>query len=42
VTLPRWNDEWEKPDPLRNREGWARHHFAAVGVAALVLVVTWA
>lgn len=38
VTLPKWNNEWEKPDPLRGARGWCRHHYATVVVAAGLLV----
>ncbi len=36
--LPKWNSEWEKPDPLLNQRGWSRHHYATVVVAAIQLV----
>jgi hypothetical protein len=38
MTLPQWNSEWEKPDPLRGAQGWSGHHFVTVG-AAVVLVL---
>lgn len=41
MSLPKWNSEWEQPDPLRGRLGWARHHYvnAAVAVVLLGLVI---
>lgn len=42
MTFRKWNSEWEKPDPLRGRRGWSRHHYAAVGVAAAVLLAAFA
>lgn len=41
MTMPQWNSEWEKPDPLRNRRGWCRHHYAAIGTAAILLVIAF-
>jgi len=38
MTLPKWNSEWEKPDPLRTRRGWMLHHYASFAVAAILLV----
>ena len=38
MTIPQWNSEWEKPDPLRGRLGWSPHHYAAVGVAVVLFV----
>ena len=38
MTLPKWNVEWEKPDPLRGKRGWSRHHYVTVGGAVLLLV----
>lgn len=40
MTLPKWNDEWEKPDPLRGRRGWQRHHYATACVAAILFAVS--
>lgn len=44
MTLPKWNSEWEKPDPLRGRRGWALQHYATAGVSVLlaVIVLSWA
>jgi len=39
MSLPPWDDDWEKPNPLRCKGGWARPHYASIGVAA-VLVAT--
>ena len=41
MMLPKWNNEWEKPDPLRGQLGWSRHHYAAVVVAAILLVTVF-
>jgi hypothetical protein len=41
MTLPPWNNEWEKPDPLGGRQGWGRHHYAAVGVAVALFVTAF-
>lgn len=37
MSIPKWNSEWERPDPLRGARGWVRHHFASVGVAAILI-----
>ena len=37
MSLPRWNTEWEKPDPLRGGRGWARHHYVSAGTAAILV-----
>jgi hypothetical protein len=39
MTLPKWNDDWEKPDPLRGKRGWTCPDYVNIGVA-LGLVVT--
>lgn len=40
MNLPKWNPEWEKPDPLRGRLGWAKHHrYGVVVVFFLVAFV---
>jgi hypothetical protein len=43
MALPKWNSEWEKPDPLRGAQGWSGHHFAAVGTAVVLvlLAIAW-
>ncbi|OWK45189.1 hypothetical protein [Fimbriiglobus ruber] len=41
MTLPKWNNDWEKPDPLRGQRGWSRHHYATVFVAAVVLAIAF-
>jgi hypothetical protein len=33
MTLPRWNDDWEKPDPLRGKRGWACLQYINMGIA---------
>jgi hypothetical protein len=38
MAVPAWNDEWERPDPLQGRRGWARHHYAN-GLVVAVLVI---
>ena len=44
MSLPTWNDAWERPDPLRGGKGWAVHHYinvaAAAALTALVFGVT--
>ncbi|WP_171473774.1 hypothetical protein [Frigoriglobus tundricola] len=42
MTLPKWNSDWEQPDPLRGKRGWSRRHYAALGVAAALLFATFA
>ena len=37
MSLPRWNNEWEKPDPLRGGQGWVRHHDVSAGTAAIMV-----
>jgi hypothetical protein len=38
MNIPRWNSDWDPPDPLKGRRGWAAHHYATAGVAALLVV----
>lgn len=38
-SLPRWDDAWEQPDPLRGRHGWSLHHYVAVAVKAFLLLI---
>lgn len=38
MDLSQWNNEWDPPDPLKGRRGWARHHYVARGVFALLLL----
>jgi hypothetical protein len=39
LDMPRWNDEWDPPDPLKGRPGWGRHHYATFTVTALLLAI---
>jgi|HubBroStandDraft_6_1064221.scaffolds.fasta_scaffold609641_1 hypothetical protein len=39
MSLPTWDDEWERPDPLRGGKGWARHHYADVVVGAALAIL---
>jgi hypothetical protein len=39
MSLPTWNDTWEKPNPMRGRRGWAGHHYADVAVAAVMVAL---
>jgi hypothetical protein len=41
MKVPEWNCEWEKPDPLRGRLGWERHHYATFGVSVVLLVTAF-
>jgi Flp pilus assembly protein TadB len=38
MALPKWNSEWEKPDPLRGARGWSRHHYVSVSIAVILAV----
>ncbi len=38
-TLPRWNNDWDPPDPLRGKQGWALRHYVRIGVGIVVLAV---
>jgi hypothetical protein len=39
MPLPAWNDDWEKPNLLRGRRGWAWSHYASLGVGAALAAV---
>jgi hypothetical protein len=39
MTLPVWNNDWEKPDRLRGKHGWTCPDYVNIS-AAVVLVVT--
>ena len=41
MTLPRWNDEWEKPDLLRGKRGWTFPDYINIGVAIVLVVTTF-
>ncbi len=41
MPLPKWNDEWEKSDPLRGRRGCARYHYATVAAAAVLVLAAF-
>jgi hypothetical protein len=41
MTIPKWNEEWEKPDPLRGKRGWCRHQYATAGGAAVLLIAAF-
>jgi len=38
MTIPEWNTEWEKPDPLRGKRGWSGGHYVSVGIAVILFV----
>jgi hypothetical protein len=40
MSIPQWNSEWEKPDPLRGARGWSGHHYATVGAAVALLITS--
>jgi hypothetical protein len=32
MTLPMWNSDWEKPDPLRGKRGWTFPDYVNIGI----------
>jgi hypothetical protein len=41
MSLPSWNDDWQKSDPLRGKRGWACPHYADIGAVLLVLTMSF-
>jgi hypothetical protein len=41
MTLPRWNDDWEKPDPLRGKRGWTGPDYVNISVAVGLVVIAF-
>jgi hypothetical protein len=39
MTIPVWNSDWEKPDPLRGKRGWTLPDYVNIGVAVGLVVV---
>jgi hypothetical protein len=39
-SLPIWNDDWERADPLKGRRGWTKRDYANIGVAACLFLTT--
>jgi hypothetical protein len=37
MDLPRWNNEWDPPDPLKGRLGWSRRHYVTGMMFMIVL-----
>lgn len=42
MTLPSWNDEWEKPDRLKGKRGWTLPDYVNIGVAAFIVANAFA
>ena len=38
LPMPVWNDDWEKPDPLRGKRGWTSPDYFNLGIAAVLIV----
>jgi len=41
MTLPKWNERWEKPDLLKGKRGWALPDYITIAVAIVLVVISF-
>jgi hypothetical protein len=39
MAFPMWNQDWEKPDPLRGKPGWTFPDYVNIGIAVVLAVI---